>query len=99
MTDPPGNARAGDFDRQLRDMNEALLVSSVRQHELTEIAQRAEAAAANEIAERKQAESLIRCQKASLELLVNGESIERMLDFLARSMESQSQGKFLVAFI
>ena len=97
MTDPSGNARAGDFERQLRDMNEALLVSSVRQHELTEIAQRAEAAAANEIAERKQAESLIQCQKASLELLVNGEPIERVLDFLARSMESQSQGKFLVA--
>ncbi len=97
MNDPSGNARAGDFERQLRDMNEALLVSSVHQHELTEMAQRAEAAAANEIAERKQAESLIQCQKASLELLVNGEPIERVLDFLARSMESQSQGKFLVA--
>ena len=83
MTDPSGDARAGDFERQLRDMNEALLVSSVHQHELTEIAQRAEAAAANEIAERKQAESLIQCQKASLELLVNGEPIERVLDFLA----------------
>jgi GAF domain-containing protein len=31
-----------DYERQLRDMNEALIVSSVRQHELTEQAQKAE---------------------------------------------------------
>ena len=35
------------LERQLRDMNEQLLVSSVRQHELTEQAQKAEAAAAH----------------------------------------------------
>ena len=35
-----------DFQRQLREMNEALLVSSVRQHELAEQAQQAEALAA-----------------------------------------------------
>ena len=97
MTDLSGKTRAGDFERQLRDMNEALLVSSVHQHELTEKAQRAEAAAAREITERKRAESLIQCQKEALELLVKGEPIERVLDFLARSMESQSQGRFLVA--
>ena len=97
MTDPPGKARGRDFEQQLRDMNEALLVSSVHQHELTEIAQRAETASAHEITERKRAESLIQFQKDSLELLVKGEPIERVLDFLARSMESQSQGKFLVA--
>ena len=34
------------FERQLREMNERLLVSSVRQHELTEQALKAEAAAA-----------------------------------------------------
>ena len=44
MTDPPTKARAGDVERQLREMNEALLVSSVHQHELTEKAQRAEEA-------------------------------------------------------
>src|SRR5688572_19319905 len=70
-------------EQQLREMNEALLVSSLHQHELTEQAQ--------------QAESLIQCQKESLELLVKGEPIERVLDFLARSMESQSLGRFLVA--
>jgi PAS domain S-box-containing protein len=35
------------FERQLREMNEQLLVSSVRQHELTEQAEKAEAAAAH----------------------------------------------------
>ncbi|MBA3563383.1 MAG: response regulator [Gammaproteobacteria bacterium] len=83
--------------RQLREMNEALLVSSIHQHELTEKAQRAEAAAAREITERKRAESLVQCQKESLELLIRGEPIERVLDHLARSMESQSHDKFLVA--
>src|SRR5688500_3126840 len=72
-----------DIEQQLREMNEALLISSLHQHELTEQAQ--------------QAESLIQCQKESLELLVKGEPIEQVLDFLARSMESQSQGRFLVA--
>ena len=45
MNDPsaaPPDER--DYERQLRDMNEALLVSSVRQHELTEQAQKAETA-------------------------------------------------------
>ena len=98
MNDSPSPAGAErEYQRQLRDMNEALLVSSVHQHELTDKAQRAEAAAAREITERKKAESLIQFQKESLELLVNGEPIERVLDFLARSMESQSQGKLLVA--
>ena len=87
----------GDSKRQLRDMNEALLLSSLQQHELIEKAQRAEAVAAGEIAERKRAESLVRCQKEALELVVKGEPIERVLDVLARSMETQSQGKFLVA--
>lgn len=40
----PDDQPASDLERQLRDMNEALLVSSVQQHELTEKAQRAEAA-------------------------------------------------------
>ena len=99
MTDPSQNPAATELERQLRDMNEALLVSSVHQHELTEKAQRAEVSAARELTDRKRAEALIQCQKASLELVVKGEPIERVLDFLARSMESQSQGKFLVAFI
>lgn len=47
MTDPPKKqsappAATGDLERQLRDMNEALLVSSVQQHELTEKAEKSE---------------------------------------------------------
>ncbi len=45
MRETSSSATAGRADqRQLRDMNEALLVSSLRQHELTELAQQAEAA-------------------------------------------------------
>ena len=48
MADTPTTARpaARDraFERQLREMNEALFISSVRQHELAEVAQKAEAA-------------------------------------------------------
>jgi two-component system CheB/CheR fusion protein len=38
------------LERQLREMNEALLVSSVKQHELTEQAQKAELALAKALA-------------------------------------------------
>lgn len=44
MIDPQRAAGGGDYGRQLRDVNEALLVSSVHQHELAEKAQKAEAA-------------------------------------------------------
>ena len=43
-TTAPSVAQDRDFDQQLRDMNEALLISSVRQHELRDQAQKAEAA-------------------------------------------------------
>ena len=45
MNDGPSTHSAGlrDIEAQLRDMNEALLVSSLRQHELTEQAQESEA--------------------------------------------------------
>lgn len=42
LTIPPAAER--DYERQLREINDALLVSSVHQHELTEHAQKAEAA-------------------------------------------------------
>ena len=97
MADPSEKSKASEVARQLRDMNEALLLSSIQQHELTEKAQRAEALAAGEIAERTRAELLLQCQKESLELVVKGEPIERVLDFLARSIESQAEGRFQVA--
>ena len=49
MTDPSTKlpaAERDEYERQLREMNDFLLVSSVRQHELTEQAQKAEAALA-----------------------------------------------------
>lgn len=45
-TGPPDPQPDGAFERQLREMNEALLVSSVRQHELAEQAQKSELALA-----------------------------------------------------
>jgi PAS domain S-box-containing protein len=47
VTNSTPTTEGSEFERQLRDMNERLLVSSVRQHELTEQAQKAEAAAAH----------------------------------------------------
>jgi PAS domain S-box-containing protein len=44
MNDPPIRPAVDDYERQLREINEALLISSVRQHELTEQAQKAEQA-------------------------------------------------------
>lgn len=50
-TTTPGPPEAdGDFEQKLREMNEALLVSSVRLHELAEQAQKAERALANALA-------------------------------------------------
>lgn len=47
---PPDPEVDRAFERQLREMNEALLVSSVRQHELTEQAQNAQRALAKALA-------------------------------------------------
>jgi len=45
MRDKPGKTASEHDQRRILDVNEALLVTSVRQHELAELAQRAEAAA------------------------------------------------------
>ena len=46
MNDPPSSAEEErKYQQQLREVNEALLVSVVRQHELTAQAQKAERAA------------------------------------------------------
>ena len=79
------------------EMNEALVLGSLRQHELIEAADTLNAQLQEEIAERKRAEALLSFQKQALEMVARGEPVERMLDFLARSMESQSRGEFLVA--
>ena len=50
-TGPPDSQIYSDYEQQLRDMNEKLLVASVRQHELTEQAQRLEQQAQEKSAE------------------------------------------------
>jgi len=70
---------------------------SLRQHELIEAADTLNAQLQEEIAERKRAEALLSFQKQAWKMVARGEPVERMLDFLARSMESQSRGEFLVA--
>jgi hypothetical protein len=82
---------------QMLAMNEALTLGALRQHELTEAAESLNVQLQKEIAERKLAEALLSCQKQALEMVAKGEPLEPVLDFLARSMESQSQNEFLVA--
>jgi PAS domain S-box-containing protein len=82
---------------QLLAMNEALTLGALRQHELTEAAESLNVQLQKEIAERRLAEALLSCQKQALEMVAKGEPLEPVLDFLARSMESQSQNEFLVA--
>ena len=58
---------SSSFERELREVNEALLVSSVHQHELTEQAQRAEAALRKSEAElRLRAEELARFNRLTV---------------------------------
>jgi putative heme iron utilization protein len=45
---------------QMREMNEALVLGAIRQHELTEAAEMLNARLATEIAERRQAEESVR---------------------------------------
>ena len=78
-------------------MNEALVLGSLRQHELAEVSDNLNAQLRAEIAERRRTEALLSCQKQALEMVAKGEPLEPALDFLARSMESQSQNEFLVA--
>jgi len=49
-TDPPTSQADRAFEKNLREMNEALLISSVRQHELAEQAQKAERTLAKALA-------------------------------------------------
>ena len=78
-TDPPDGA----IEQQLREMNDALLVSSVRQHEMAEQARKAHA--------------LMSCQKQALEMVAMGASLQEVLEFLARAAEEQSPPQALVA--
>ena len=85
------------FGEKMLAMNEALVLGSLRQHELAEVSDNLNAQLRAEIAERRRTEALLSCQKQVLEMVAKGEPLEPALDFLARSMESQSQNEFLVA--
>jgi len=78
-------------------LNEALVLGSLRQHELVEAADALNVRLQDEIAERRRAEALLSCQQQALEMVVGGEPVERTLEFVALAMESQSHVKFLVA--
>ena len=71
-TGPPAPQADRAFERQLREMNEVLLVSSVRQHELAEQAQKAEAA----------------LQEIHAELQANTEELNRVNDDLVNLLGS-----------
>ena len=89
--------KTAQMDDNLLAMNEALVLGSLRQHELTETAESLNIQLQKEIVERKLAEALLSCQKQALEMVAKGEPLKAVLDFLARSMERQSQDEFLVA--
>jgi len=81
-----------DYERQLREMNEALLVSSVRQHELTEQAEQA-AAAMRESEERLAAElaATKALQEISIKMIQEGDVkalYEQILDAAIAVMRS-----------
>ncbi len=82
---------------KMQAMNTALMLGSVRQHELTEASDNLNEQLRTEIDERKRAEMVVNFQKDALQKLVGGATLEQVLDFLARSMESQSQDDFVVA--
>jgi signal transduction histidine kinase len=61
---------SGAFREQSTNINEALLISSVKQHELTHVAEQLNRQLTKEIAERKQAEDLLRRNHDSFFALV-----------------------------
>lgn len=81
----------------LRDVNEALVLSSVRRDERADAAEALNARLRQEIAERERAEALLSFQKEALERLAAGEPAESLLDFIAQALESQSLGEAAVA--
>jgi PAS domain S-box-containing protein len=67
MPSSAGGRSESEFERELREVNEALLISSVRQHEIIEEAHRAEAAWRKSEAElRLEAEDLDRINRAAV---------------------------------
>ena len=85
-------------------MNEALVLGSLRQHELAQasdhLSQQLYALNAKlhrEIAERERSEALLSCQKKAFEMVAVGAPLIEVLEFLALATERQSPQHLLVA--
>jgi two-component sensor histidine kinase len=85
------------FGEKMLAMNEALVLGSLRQHELAEVSDNLNAQLRAEIAERRRTEALLSCQKQTLEMVAVGAPLMEVLEFLARATESQSPQRLLVA--
>jgi signal transduction histidine kinase/CheY-like chemotaxis protein len=85
MAGARGSQSGSGFERELRDMNEALLVSSIHQQELTEQAQGAEAALRRSEAElRAYSEELARFNRAAVGRELRLIELKRELNELTR---------------
>ena len=85
-------------------MNEALVLGSLRQHELAEASDNLSkqlyalnAKLHGEIAERERTEALLSCQKKAFEMVAMGAPLIEVLEFLALATERQSPQHLLVA--
>jgi two-component sensor histidine kinase len=85
------------FDEKMLAMNEALVLGSLRQHELAEVSNNFNVQLRAEIAERRRTEALLSCQKQTFEMVAVGAPLMEVLEFLARATESQSPQHLLVA--
>jgi PAS domain S-box-containing protein len=80
-------------DQQTKDMNEALLISAVQQHELTDVADRLNVQLVKEIAERKRAE-VISDQLAAIVAFSDDAIIGKTLDGIITSWNSGAEKIF-----
>jgi two-component sensor histidine kinase len=85
------------FSEKMLAMNEALVLGSLRQHELAEVSDNLNAQLRAEIAERRRTEALLSCQKQTFEMVAVGAPLMEVLEFLAGTTESQSPQHLLVA--
>lgn len=90
MAEPAGSEADSSFERTMREVNQALLVSSLHQHELTEEAQRAETALRKSEAElRLQAEDVARFNRLAvgreLRIIELKKEMNRLLERLGES--------------
>jgi PAS domain S-box-containing protein len=90
-------AQTERFHENILAMNEALMLGSLRQHELTEAADTLNAQLQREITERKRAEALLSCQKQAFEMVAMGAPLMEVLEFLVRATEKQSRPRAFVA--